>query len=309
VNSASLAACGLAAGCRSSSDIYLPGGSDVTATPQTNAVSVGYFDNVGMSLLQGRYFTRSDTEKSPAVAIINQSLARKIFSNSDPIGRRFGFESKSANQFEVVGVVSDAQVNSVREPAPAMIFFPLDQAVVDVESLDVHTMGDPAAVAGQVRKVLSEIDPDLPVGKITTLREQVSSGLGQQRLIARLTTIFGGLALALACLGLYGIMSYTVARRTAELGIRLAIGARRAQILKLVLNQSLFLIGAGLLAGLALSFAGGRAIGSMLFGLSPYDPVVTLAAAVVLTTTAIASSLKPAWRAAHVDPAEALRVE
>jgi predicted permease len=309
VNSASLAACGLAAGCRSSSDIYLPGGSDVTATPQTNAVSVGYFDNVGMSLLQGRYFTRSDTEKSPAVAIINQSLARKIFSNSDPIGRRFGFESKSANQFEVVGVVSDAQVNSVREPAPAMIFFPLDQAVVDVESLDVHTMGDPAAVAGQVRKVLSEIDPDLPVGKITTLREQVSSGLGQQRLIARLTTIFGGLALALACLGLYGVMSYTVARRTAELGIRLAIGARRAQILKLVLNQSLFLIGAGLLAGLALSFAGGRAIGSMLFGLSPYDPVVTLAAAVVLTTTAIASSLKPAWRAAHVDPAEALRVE
>jgi predicted permease len=309
VKSASLAACGLDAGCRSSSDIYFPGKSDVAATPQTNAVSVGYFDNVGMSLLEGRRFAGSDTEKSPAVAIINQSLARKVFSNSDPIGRRFGFESKSASQFEVVGVVADAQVNSIREPAPPMIFFPLGQAVVDVESLDVHTMGDPTAVAAQVRRVLTEIDPDLPIGKVTTLREQVSSGLSQQKLIARLTTIFGGLALALACLGLYGVMSYTVARRTAELGIRLAIGAPRVQILKLVLNQSLILIGAGLIAGLALSFAGTRAVGSMLFGLGPYDPATMVAAAAVLTIIAIASSLRPAWRAAHVDPVEALRVE
>jgi predicted permease len=309
VKSASLATCGLASDCRSASDIYLPGRSEVTATPQTNFVSDGYFKNVGMSLLKGRDFEPSDTEKSPPVAIVNQALARKIFSNRDPIGQRFGFETKSADQFQIVGLISDAQVNSLREVAPPMIFFPLSQTVVDIESLDVRTVHDSGAVAAQVRKVLTSIDPDLPIAKVTTMREQLSSGLAQQKLIARLTSLFGGLALALACLGLYGVMSYNVARRTAELGIRLAVGASRQAVLWLVLDQSLILIGAGLLAGLLLSMLSVRAVSGLLFGLSPYDPTTMLAAAGVLTVVAIGSSLKPAWRAAYVDPIEALRVE
>jgi ABC-type antimicrobial peptide transport system permease subunit len=153
------------------------------------------------------------------------------------------------------------------------------------------------------------IDPKLPVGASTTLTEVVSDSLWAYRLIARLTSIFGGLALSLACLGLYGVMSYTVARRTAELGIRLALGASRGAVLWLVLNNVLALVGAGLLAGLALSVVGVRAVRSLLFGLSPYDPATMLGAAAVLVIVSVVAGLRPAWRAAHVDPTEALRVE
>lgn len=309
VRSASLATCGLATDCLSASDIYLPGKPELAATPQTNFVSLHYLENVGMSLLQGRDFARSDTDKSPPVAIINQTLARKVFNNGEPLGQHFGFDSGSANQFQVIGIVSDAQVNGIRESAPPMIYFPLLQGVPDVESLDVRTAADPASLATQVGKVLVSIDPDLPIGKITTLREQVSSDLAQQRLIARLTAIFGALALALACLGLYGMMSYTVARRTAELGIRLALGASRTEVIWLVLHQILLLIGAGLVAGWVLSFASVHTLSSLLFGLSPYDPGTMFVAGAVLMIVGVAAGFKPAWRAAHVDPAEALRVE
>ncbi|HKW19649.1 MAG TPA: ABC transporter permease [Terriglobales bacterium] len=309
VKSASLATCGLSTDCRSASDIYLPGRPDLAATPQTNVVSTGYFNNVGMSLLNGRDFTRSDTDKSPLVAVISQTLARQLFPNLDPIGQRFGFETKSANQYQIVGVISDAQVNSIREAAPPMIYFPLSQAVLDVESLDVNVAGDPSGMAAQVRQVLTSIDPDLPIGKITTLREQASSNLAQQRLIARLTSIFGGLALSLTCLGLYGVMSFMVARRTAELGLRLALGASRRSVLWLVLREILILVCLGLTAGLLLSLAGLHAVSSLLFGLSPYDPVNILAAATLLVIACVASGLRPARRAAKVDPMVALRYE
>jgi len=309
VKSASLAACGLVSDCRSASDIYLPGRSDQVATPQTNIVTVGYFNNVGMALLRGRNFAPSDNEKAPPVAIINQTLARKLFPNVDPIGQRFGFATESANQFQIVGIVSDAQVNSIREVAPPMIYFPLTLAVVDVKSLDVRTAGDPGAVVAQVRKVLASIDPNLPIGKITTLTEQVSSNLSQQRLIAGLTSIFGGVALALACLGLYGVMSFTVARRTAELGIRLALGASRTAVLWLVLQQIFVLVAAGLIAGLLLSFVGVQAVSSLLFGLRPYDPTTIAAAMALLMLVSIASGLTPALQAAKVDPMVALRCE
>lgn len=309
VRSAALAICGLAANCRSASDIYLPGGSQIAATPQTNAISLRYFQTVGISLLRGREFAPADNEKAPPVAIINQTLAQKIFPHVDPVGRRFGYESNSASEFQIIGVVSDAQVNGVREAAPPMVYFPLLQSVSDVESLDVRAAADPASLTQQVRQVLLSVDPDLPIGDISTLSERVSSDLGQQRLVERLTTIFGGLALSLACLGLYGVMSYTVARKTGELGVRLALGAPRWAVLWLVLHQSLVVIAAGIGTGLLLSVLFARAVGSLLFNLSPNDPASILGAAAVLMFVAIASGLLPAWRAAHVNPTDALRVE
>ncbi len=309
VRSASLATCGLASSCRSASDIYVPGNGELAATPQTNIVSLHYFENVGMPLLHGRDFTQADDEKAPHIAIINQSLAHNLFAGKDPIGRRFGYDSASANEFQIIGVVADAQVNSVREPAPAMIYFPLLQAITNVESLDIRAAGDPGSLTEQVRQALTSVDPDLPVREITTMADQVSSNLAQQRLIARLTAMFGTLAVGLAGLGLYGVMSYTIARRTSELGIRLALGASRNSVLWLVLRRILVLIGTGIAAGLLLSFLAGRTVTSLLFGLSPYDPANMLGAAIVLLLVSVAAGLKPAWRAAHVNPTDALRVE
>lgn len=290
-------------------DIYVPGNGELAATPQTNIVSLHYFENVGMPLLHGRDFTQADDEKAPHIAIINQSLAHKLFAGEDPIGRRFGYDSASANEFQIIGVVADAQVNSVREPAPAMIYFPLLQAVTNVESLDIRAAGDPGSLTEPVRQALTSVDPDLPVGEITTMADQVSSNLAQQRLIARLTAMFGTLAVGLACLGLYGVMSYTIARRTSELGIRLALGASRNSVLWLVLRRILVLIGTGMAAGLLLSFFAGRTVTSLLFGLSPYDPANMLGAAIVVLLVSVAAGLKPAWRAAHVNPTDALSVE
>jgi predicted permease len=309
VRSASLAVCPLASNCHSASDIYVPGASHVVETPQTNAVGLGYFENVGIPLLSGRAFVAADDEKAPHVAIINETLAKKLFAGRDSIGQHFGFDPSAANEFQIVGIVADAEVNGVRENTPPMIYFPLLQFVADVEDLDVRAIGDPASLSEPVRQVLKSVDPDLPIGDIRTLADQVNSDLGQERLIERLTMIFGAVALALACLGLYGVTSYGVTRRTRELGVRLALGALPSTVLWLVLRQMLILIGAGIVAGVFLSLTATRSVRSLLFGLSPYDPATILGATAVLAVVSIAAGLRPAWRAAKVDPTVALRYE
>ena len=309
VRSASLAVCPLASSCRSASDIYVPGAARVAATPQVNVVSLEYFENTRIPLLRGREFTARDTERAPHVATINQMLARKLFADEDPIGRRFGFDSSSASEFQIIGVVADAQINGPRENAPPLVYFPLLQFVPDVHSLDVRAIANPASLTEQVRQVLKSIDPDLPIGKITTLAEQVSSNLAQERLITRLTTVFGALALIVACIGLYGVTAFAVARRTGEIGIRLALGASRKTVLWLVLRQTLVLIGSGIAAGLFLALSAARSVSSLLFGLSPYDPSTILGAAALLMTVSVAAALTPAWRATKVDPMVALRYE
>jgi len=208
-----------------------------------------------------------------------------------------------------VGEVKDSRVNDIHEEAPPTIYHSLTQDVVDVESLTVRTFGDPKQLIAAARDAVRSVDPNLPIGAAGTVAELVSNSLAQQRLIARLTTIFGALALGLACLGLYGVMSYTVAHRTGELGIRLALGATRPGVLWLVMRQSLALAGVGIAAGLSLSLLTTRSVSSLLFGLSPYDPATMLAAAAVLLLVSLASGLRPAWRAARVDPMVALRCE
>ncbi|MFZ0758528.1 MAG: ABC transporter permease [Candidatus Sulfotelmatobacter sp.] len=311
VRSAALASCGLAIGCGDSSDIYLPGVPHTSGETDTQErrVSQHFLSATGIPLIAGRDFTTSDTEKSPAVTIVNQTFVREFLHDKNPIGQYFGYDATNDHRFQIVGVVRDARVNDIRETAPPMIYHSLAQDVIDVESLDVRTFGDPVQLISKVRQAVRSIDPNLPIGGITTVAEQLGDNLAQQRLIARLTAIFGGLALGLACLGLYGVMSYTVARRTSELGIRLALGASRTTVLWLLLRQTLVVIGAGVAAGLLLTFLAGHALTSLLFGLSPYDPWTVVEAALLLLVVSVGSGLRPAWRAAHVNPNESLRVE
>ena len=311
VRSASLASCGLAIGCGDSSAIYLPGipHTNGETDAQERRVSHHFFDTVGIPLVEGRDFATTDNEKTLAVTIVNQTFVREFLKDKNPIGQYFGYDTANDHRFQIVGVVKDARVNDIRESAPPMIYHSIAQDAIDVESLDVRTFADPSRLISQVRQAVRSVDPNLPIGGIATLAEQVSSNLAQQRLIARLTTIFGVLALGLACLGLYGVMSYTVARRTSELGIRLALGSTRWSALWVVLRESFIVIGAGILVGACLSLAGTRLVSSMLFGLSPHDPLTLAAAATLLLLVSVASGLLPAWRAAHVDPTEALRAE
>jgi len=272
-------------------------------------VSQHFLATTGIPLLEGRSFATADTEKSPPVAIVNQAFVHEFLHDKHPLGQYFGYDATNDHRFQIVGVIKDARVNDIRDSAPPMIYHSLAQDLIDVESLDVRTFSSPALLIAQVRQTVSSVDPSLPIGGITTVTEQVENTLAQQRLIARLTTIFGGLALGLACLGLYGVMSYTVARRTGELGIRLALGASRDALLWLVLRQTLLVIGAGIAAGVLLSLLLAHTITSLLFGLSPYDPVTVLASASVLLLVSLAAGLKPAWRAVHVHPTESLRME
>jgi len=311
VRSAFLASCGLALGCADSSDIYLPGvpHTNGETDAQERRVSQHFLGATGIPLLAGRDFASTDTEKTPPVAIVNQTFVREFLHDGNPIGQYFGYDATNDHRFQIIGVVKDARVNDIRESAPPMIYHSLAQDVIDVESLEVRTFGDPARLVSDIRQAVRSVDPSLPIGGIATVAEQLGNNLAQQRLIAWLTTIFGALALGLACLGLYGVMSYTVARRTGELGIRLALGASRNAVLWLVLRQTLAVISAGVAAGLLLSFLAGRTVTSLLFGLSPYDPATVLAAAAILSLVSVGSGVKPAWHAAHLNPTEALRME
>jgi predicted permease len=311
VRSAALNSCELASGCGDASDIYIPGVSHANGETdaQERRVTNEFFATTGLQLIKGRSFADSDTEKSPAVVVVNEEFVREFFKAQDPIGQYYGYDAENPRRFQIVGVVKDSRINDIRESAPPTAYHSLSQDVIDIETLNVRTFGNPAELIPKIREVVRSVDPGLPITDSSTVAELVSNSLSQQRLIARLTSIFGGLALALACLGLYGVMSYIVARRTAELGIRLALGASRAAVLWLVLNQVLVVIAIGLIAGLMLSLLSVHAVRSLLFGLSPYDPATILGAMGVLVAVSIISGLKPAWHAAQVNPTEALRME
>jgi len=311
VRSAALVNCEIASGCGDASDIYLPGvsHSNGETDAQQRRVSQEFFATAGIPLIEGRSFADFDSEKSPAVAVVNQAFVREFLHDKDPIGHYFGYDAERPYNTQIVGVVKDSRVNDIHESAPPTIYHSLAQDVVDVESLLVRTGGDPAQLIPQVREAVRSVDPNLPIGSAGTVAELISNSLAQQRLIARLTSIFGALALGLACLGLYGVMSYTVMHRTSELGIRLALGATPRGVLWLVMRQSLALAGTGIVAGLFLSFLTAHTVSSLLFGLSPYDPATMTAAATGLLAVSLASGLRPAWRAATVDPMVALRYE
>lgn len=309
VQLASIAASSIAGGGTTSSGINVPGytpGPRENMSVDENFVDPGYFETVGMRLVDGRGFDARDTEKEPRVAVINETMARHYFGSRSPIGRHYGYGSM---QFEIVGVVRDAKVRGPRSPLRPMAYRPIRQEMDYARSLEVRTQADPRTVASEIRKVIAEVAPNLPIQDVATLAERVNRLLAQERLIAELTGLFGLLALLLACIGIYGLISYAVARRIPEMGIRMALGAGRVSVIWLVLREALILVLIGLAAGIPLVSAAARLVTSLLFGVSPTDPTTLAATAVLMLSIAVVAAYLPARRASRVDPMAALRYE
>ena len=280
-------------------------------------VSAGYLDVIGTHIVKGRGITEEDTASSRKVAVINEAFARKFFQNEDPIGKHFGTEADNSRRYEVVGIAKDARYLTLDKPDGAFFFLPEAQADYSQTNLgslflhDIVILTRPRATlsGAQVRQAMASVDPSLPIISIRTLKEKVATQLTQQQLIARLTSLFGVLSLVLASIGLYGITAYNVGRRTGEIGVRMALGASRGQVVRLVLRGAFLLIAFGLILGIPLSLATSRALSSQLYGLNPYDPVIFLLAVIVLGVFGLVATLVPALRASSISPARALRTE
>jgi predicted permease len=270
-----------------------------------------YFSTVGVPLLRGRAFTRFDRAGAPKVAIVNETLARRFFPHGPVVGQHLGFgDPVHARDFEIVGVARDFKYNDLRETAPFMVYRPVAQEIENLEYIEVRTTPQAAAaVASRLRRTIAEVEPALAVFDITATDQEVARSLVREQAIARLTGFFGILALLLAAIGLYGVMSYGVARRTNEIGLRMALGAPRSNVLSLVLRDTLRLIALGLAAGLLASLAATRLATSQLYGLSASDPLTFVVATTAMALVALVAGYLPARRAADTDPMTALRHE
>jgi predicted permease len=272
-------------------------------------VSPNFFEAMEMPLVAGRGFTDHDSGLAPKVAVINEAAAHRYFPGVTPVGQRFGPSVETTGQFEVVGVLHDVRYDSLRDPAPPTMYVPFTQSVVATPTFEVRTSGDPTGVIGSVREAVRRIDPRLPLTNITTQAEQIDGRFQQERIFAQAYALFGGLAVLVASVGLFGLMSYSVARRTNEIGIRMALGAQRSRVIGLVMGESMTLVATGVVTGLAIAVAAGRLVASLLFGLAATDALTFgLAIAVMVLVSALASYL-PARRAARVDPLVALHCE
>jgi predicted permease len=282
-------------------------------------VTAGYFDVIGTPIVKGRGISVQDTGASQKVAVIDEAFARKFFRNEDPIGKHFGWKPDAGREFEVVGVAKDARYLNYNRDRLHVPFFFLPEAQADYTQTNLGSLflretvilTKPGATVSIARlgQAMASVDPGMPIISMRTLREQVANQFTQQRLIARLTSFFGILSLVLASIGLYGVTAYNAGRRVSEIGMRMALGANRGHIVRLVLRGAFGLILFGLLIGLPLTLAVGRFLGHQLYGISPYNPAVTLVAVVTLGLSALAASLIPALRASSTSPLDALREE
>ena len=294
-------------------------GPGVDNSAAWNRVSAGYLKVIGTPLLRGRDITEQDTATSPKVAVVNEAFARKYFPREDPIGRHFGRTADASREFEIVGVAKDASYLTfdLGKPPRPFFFLPETQAEYAVGNLgslflhEVIVLARPGTAVSTpaLRQAIAAVDPSLPITSIRSLRDQVSSQFAQQRLIARLTSFFGILSLVLASIGLYGVTAYNAGRRANEVGVRMALGASRGDVVRLVLGGAFGLVAVGLLLGLPVTYAAGRFLGSQLYGTNPFDPVVTLAAMAALALSALAAALVPALRAGSISPMDALRTD
>jgi predicted permease len=273
-------------------------------------VTPGYFETMGIPLVRGRDFTPRDGATAPAVVIINAALARQAFgSPAAALGKRLIATPEGPIEAEVIGVVQDARTLKVGEAAGAAFYLPVAQSPEFLWSLEVRTFGDPAALADQVRALVRRADPALPVPDVRTLHEHVEQSLKHERLLALLSSGYGLAALFLICIGLYGVVSQWTSQRTAELGVRMALGATAAGVRWLVLRQSFALIAAGVALGLPIAVAFTRVLAGALFGVSAWDPTTFVGAPVVMFLVAALAAYLPARRASRIDPIVALRCE
>ena len=282
------------------------------ASVYRNTVSPGYFDTLGIPVLLGRDFSRRDTETGAAVAVVNDTLARFYFRGRNPLGRRIRLpDYPRGAPFEVIGVVGDTRYNNLRAPNPRIVYLPYTAYVKSLGAMNfaVRTAGDPTASSAAVREQLRAADKEIRPNNVRTLAAQIDESLTEERLIARASSAFGLLALLLASIGLYGVMSCAVKRRTAELGIRMALGAGRGDILWMVSREVLALSALGIAGGVPVALASARLVANRLFGVEPSDPLALATAALVMTAVALLAGYLPARRASRVDPMVALRCE
>ena len=276
-------------------------------------IGPNYSETLGLPLLLGRDIGLQDTPASTKVAVVNQVFAQSYFPGQNPIGRRITFEEDSdKDDLEIVGVVGDVKYSSAKEKANATVY----RSILQVQDqltysnvLELRTAGDPLGVASEVRAAIAQVDAKLPLGALTSLRIQTDEALRQERLMAQLVSFFGLLALGLACIGLYGIMAHAVVRRTNEIGIRMALGAERRDIIWMILRETLILVVIGMAIGVPAALGAAKLISSQLFGLNPSDPVTLVTAVVLLTLVAALAGYLPARRASRVNPLVALRYE
>jgi predicted permease len=287
-------------------------------------VSDGYFDAIGTKLVKGRAISDQDTASSQKVAVINQTFAKKFFKDEDPLGRHFGdLDKKYAGAFEIIGVTEDTQYRQPTSKIPPTFFLsgvqqmvydePRFKAFEDVShylnAIVLRTQGNVPGLEPQVRHALALVNPDLAVIDFLSFAAQVDGNFSQQAMLTKLTSLFGVLALMLASVGLYGVTAYSVERRTSEIGIRMALGADRLNVMRLVLRGAFLQIGIGLAIGIPATILAGRAMSTQLFGVKPYSPDVLLITAVVLSAAALIATVLPARKAAALEPIKALRTE
>jgi predicted permease len=293
-------------------------GATDSQAPTANFIPVGprYFDTVKAEIVRGRAFTPQDDPDHPGVAIVNESFARQYFPGEEPLGHRMRpsppariWRNQRLTSFEIVGVVRDVKFDGLAASAEPAYYLPASQAPLNDMTILVRTTSDPRAVISSLRRAVWAIDPNQPISNVNTLEQIVSASIAQPRLNMLLMVLFGGLALLLSAVGIYGLLSYAVTQRTQEVGIRMALGANVSDVLQLVLKQGMFLALIGEAIGLAGAFALTRLMRGLLFDVTPTDTTIFAGVVAVLTLTALLACYLPARRATKVDPLVALRYE
>jgi hypothetical protein len=293
--------------------LYVHGRNNLTDAQvhgQEDHVGLGFFSTLGIPILRGRDFSKSDTDKAQSVAIISRAYARQLFGDADPIGQWVGYEpAPNDHKFLIVGEVADARVNGAEREAPPMIYMSINQNPAPINSIRVRAVGNPGQLTESVRHALYEVDPALGVSEIVPLATELEGDLGSEKLLARLAGIYASLTLLLVAIGFYGVMSSRTARRKSEFGIRLALGATRSHIQMLIVGQTARILLAGIIPGAVLSVFAVQMASHFLYGSVSANSLAIIAASIVLGLAGSVATLIPARRAAYADPLETLRNE
>jgi len=276
-----------------------------------DSVSPKYFETLRMTLMSGRAFTEADKDKAPEVAVINQTMAKQFWPNDNAIGKRFSISGTTGPFIEVVGVVQDSKYKNVVEDPTPFFYMPIAQKYAPLRTFHVRTSGPPQNLQPQIEAEVHAISPQMPVSQVETMSQALQgvNGFFFFRFGAQLTGTMGLLGLVLAVVGVYSVVSYAAAQRSHEIGIRMALGAAPGDILRMVLRQSLVIVGVGLLTGLAASLIGTRAIANLIVGTKPTDPITFITVVFALSAIALIACWIPARRATRVSPLTALRYE
>ena len=294
----------------------VPADNNETTSAHFIPVGANYFETVGVQLVAGRKFTTIDDQDHPGVAVVNESFVRHYFPNENALGKRLLpsppariWKNQRLTSFEIVGIVRDVKLAGLEAPSEPAYYLPASQAPLQDMTLLVRTTTDPLSVVGAVRGVVLSIDPNQPISNVSTLEKVVDESIAQRRLNMLLMGLFGGLAMLLSAVGIYGLLSHAVTQRTQEMGIRMALGAQVSDVLKLVLKQGMMLALMGEVIGLVGAFVLTRLIRGLLFGVTPNDSTTFVIVAAVLGVVALLACYLPARRATKVDPLIALRYE